>query len=694
MTENISQFKAALNQFKSELEERFDFLLKTIEKEQAVDRKISNFASESSQNEQSTTRQVSNLNSKLQDMLSLNSNILREIKEVNISFRDIAESVNNAGGSGGGLLGGGILGGVAGGLIGSGIMNSGAGISGSGGLYQPSTSGGGGNFQPSSAPNVGVQTRQIENLDYSSLSDIEGLFSGNVSEAASIRYNNPGAMYPAGWQSEFGGTDPQTRIGGGHRIAMYPDMQSGAAALFALLNRGLYRESSVSEAIDTWSGGNNVSSYLDMLAQFGIGSDEIISDILADPERAVILAAAMSRHETGHPYPLSADEWMGAYASSGVPEEYGIETTPLEPIPSESRNTDISQILGSEDERVAVGKIPTREEYNSSGVFGARLYHPEYNSWHGGATGRDWADYSQFLYPVWESEELPEGLSLGLNTRTITDPISGEEREVSFNVIRENGFYTTSGPVVDNENSSPVRISVNSGLNIADQLEGGTLPSQNQAAAIYQNADIQETRIEGNTLGADPTGAESILSQGGMEEIRAYDEFLMGEGGLFQGLETNIESQEFGPRITQEETQELSLSDYFEPLQYSGITPETDIFTMTADLSGIVLSDALENADMLSPEEETLVSDLSDPFSDLNQSPSRATDMLLAGLESEGITPPEETPSASQPQRRGGGGPAPQSEQLNANVIGRFNWGERIIRYYSLQSSIRTNMLQ
>lgn len=161
----------------------------------------------------------------------------------------------------------------------------------------------------------GARTPTVPVDDYT---PSNSLFDGPESDRASVRFNNPGAMYPARWQSRFGGTDTGARIGGGHRIAMFPDRVSGAAALFALLDGRLYRDKTVAEALRIWTGGNSSSSYIRFMQDNGIDTQEIVRNYLANPEAAVGLAVLMARWETGHAYPLSRSEWEEAYERAGV----------------------------------------------------------------------------------------------------------------------------------------------------------------------------------------------------------------------------------------------------------------------------------------------------------------------------------------------------------------------------------------
>lgn len=153
----------------------------------------------------------------------------------------------------------------------------------------------------------------VDNLDPN-----DNMLGGRESTAATVRFNNPGGMYPASWQSRFGGEDTGARIGGGHPIAMFPDRVSGAAALFALLDGRLYVSQSVAGALDTWTGSNNASEYVRWIRSNGIDTSETVGNFLARPESAIALASLMARWETGHPYPMSRQEWESAYRRAGV----------------------------------------------------------------------------------------------------------------------------------------------------------------------------------------------------------------------------------------------------------------------------------------------------------------------------------------------------------------------------------------
>ena len=136
----------------------------------------------------------------------------------------------------------------------------------------------------------------------------------NGKESASIRFNNPGAQYPGPSSEKFGATHTET-IGGGHKIAVFPDAESGAAGQFDLLDRA-YTGRTLRDAIAKWSGGNHVESYLATIREnTGLSPDTMLTkDMLRDPAIAIPLVRAMARHEAGKEYPMTEAQWRAAHA--------------------------------------------------------------------------------------------------------------------------------------------------------------------------------------------------------------------------------------------------------------------------------------------------------------------------------------------------------------------------------------------
>lgn len=130
---------------------------------------------------------------------------------------------------------------------------------------------------------------------------------------AAIRHNNPGAMWPGPSSKKFGATGFQV-IGGGNKIATFPDATSGAAAQFDLLSRS-YAGMPLDSAIKKWSGGNSSPQYVAKIAQsLGVAPNTVLTpQMLQDPAVAVPLAKTMAQWESGKPFPLDDQKWNEAH---------------------------------------------------------------------------------------------------------------------------------------------------------------------------------------------------------------------------------------------------------------------------------------------------------------------------------------------------------------------------------------------
>jgi hypothetical protein len=126
---------------------------------------------------------------------------------------------------------------------------------------------------------------------------------------ASIRYNNPGAMWPGQSSRKFGASTYGV-IGGGNRIAAFDDPVNGAAAQFDLLNSKSYVNRPVGEVVKQWSsntgGAQNVAAYVKSL---GLDPSTKITPQLLQSPAGISLAKAQARWETGRDYPLSDEQW-------------------------------------------------------------------------------------------------------------------------------------------------------------------------------------------------------------------------------------------------------------------------------------------------------------------------------------------------------------------------------------------------
>lgn len=156
-----------------------------------------------------------------------------------------------------------------------------------------------------------------------------------MSQPASIRYYNPGAMYPGPSAARYGSRRHEV-IGGGHKIAVFDDPISGAAAQFYLLASPTYAGKPLAEIVRTWSGGNANDAYTAFLARaVGVAPGTAITrGMLADPKFAIPFAKAAAQWEAGQPYPLTDEQWAQAHARA-----FGGGAAPMPLVPEDDRDT-------------------------------------------------------------------------------------------------------------------------------------------------------------------------------------------------------------------------------------------------------------------------------------------------------------------------------------------------------------------
>jgi len=133
---------------------------------------------------------------------------------------------------------------------------------------------------------------------------------------ATIRYNNPGGMWPQESSRKFG-SNSYGVIGGGNLIAKFDTPEAGAAAQFDLLASPKYSGMPIGRAIDKWSGHTggaaNVSAYANSVARsIGLSPDDILTPQIVQSPSGIAFAKAMARQEAGVDYPMSDQQWQAA----------------------------------------------------------------------------------------------------------------------------------------------------------------------------------------------------------------------------------------------------------------------------------------------------------------------------------------------------------------------------------------------
>ncbi len=134
-----------------------------------------------------------------------------------------------------------------------------------------------------------------------------------MTEPASIRTNNPGAMWGGSHANKWGATDDLVlKDGQSNHIAVFPTKVMGAAAQLDLW-RVAYSGKTLARDIDKWSGHNSPKGYVAALQkEAGIGPNEIITPALLAGPKGLALIKAQARWESGRPYPMTDAEWEEA----------------------------------------------------------------------------------------------------------------------------------------------------------------------------------------------------------------------------------------------------------------------------------------------------------------------------------------------------------------------------------------------
>lgn len=141
---------------------------------------------------------------------------------------------------------------------------------------------------------------------------------------ATIRNNNPGAIYPGPSASRFGGMSSEVLVSedGRHPIVRFPTPVHGAAAMIHNLynakeskKKYYYRNQTLQVAISNWCGKIRAQSYLSLIRQLtGLVPGFVLSEaFLRDPDQLIPLLKAMARHEAGENYPLEDMQWLEAH---------------------------------------------------------------------------------------------------------------------------------------------------------------------------------------------------------------------------------------------------------------------------------------------------------------------------------------------------------------------------------------------
>lgn len=152
-------------------------------------------------------------------------------------------------------------------------------------------------------------------------------------DPAAIRYKNPGAMWGRTGKRPAGGATVPTNAriplkwgstqtvylsdgtGQGNNIAVFDTWVQGICAQLDLWRTSPnYRNKRLADAIHTWSGGNNVPSYIAYCKKRvpGLTEDTIMNDAFWSSPSGVAFLKAQAQHEAGKVMPAPAGDWIEA----------------------------------------------------------------------------------------------------------------------------------------------------------------------------------------------------------------------------------------------------------------------------------------------------------------------------------------------------------------------------------------------
>jgi uncharacterized protein (TIGR02594 family) len=140
-----------------------------------------------------------------------------------------------------------------------------------------------------------------------------------MTEPASIRYKNPGAMWGSPLAIKWGASPKPVTLNDGkgqsNNIAVFPTYVQGICAQLDLWRSSSnYRNKRFADAIDIWSGGNDVEAYIKFVIDRvpGITRDTIMNDAFWKSEKGIQFLKAQAWHEAGKRYPAPDEDWIEA----------------------------------------------------------------------------------------------------------------------------------------------------------------------------------------------------------------------------------------------------------------------------------------------------------------------------------------------------------------------------------------------
>lgn len=139
-----------------------------------------------------------------------------------------------------------------------------------------------------------------------------------MTEPASIRFKNPGAMWGNAVAKKWGSLNTvklNDGLGQGNNIAVFPTYIQGICAQLDLWRTsGNYRNKRFADAIHIWCGGNYTESYISFVLSRvpGMTRDTVMDDAFWRGPMAIPFLKAQAWHEAGKEYPAPDSDWVEA----------------------------------------------------------------------------------------------------------------------------------------------------------------------------------------------------------------------------------------------------------------------------------------------------------------------------------------------------------------------------------------------
>lgn len=157
-------------------------------------------------------------------------------------------------------------------------------------------------------------------------------------EPASIRFKNPGAMWPGDIATKWGSkrwiylNDGTGQGGGGHgnKIAIFDNWVDGICAQIDMWRtKPAYKNQKFKDAIAVWSGHNHVEDYIAYVLKRvpGMTRDTVMNNAFWASPMALAFLKAQAGHEAGKAIPAPDADWIEAqrrvFKNVAVPKKAG-----------------------------------------------------------------------------------------------------------------------------------------------------------------------------------------------------------------------------------------------------------------------------------------------------------------------------------------------------------------------------------